>query len=152
MNLKTLLEKKNMSMYRLSQLSGVPRTTVIDICSGKSSIEGCNAITVYRLSQALGCKMEDLMKTATAKYDRRTGLPKDKSYLEKGLPPYLEKSLNAMKRCWKIEDSGKPDIHWDVHWCELYADINSAENEQSISKKQADYLRCKYLKTEKNND
>lgn len=35
MNLKTLLNEKNMSMYRLAQLSGVPKTTVIDICSEK---------------------------------------------------------------------------------------------------------------------
>ena len=146
MNLKTLLTEKNMSMYRLAQLSGVPKTTVIDICSGKSSIEGCNARTVLQLSKALGCSMEDLMEIDTAHYDRHTGLPKDMSYLEKGLPPYLEKSLYAMQRSWEIEDSGETDIHWDVCWSELNADINTAETEKSISKEQARYLREKYLR------
>lgn len=148
MNLKTLLNEKNMSMYRLAQLSGIPKTTVIDICSGKSSIDGCTARTVFQLAKALGCSMEDLMKIDTSYYDMQTGLPKNPSYLEKGLPPYLEKSLCAMRRCWEIEDNGGTDIHWDVYWCELNADINCAENEQSISKEQAGYLRRKYLRME----
>ena len=50
MTMQSMLREKNMSMYRLSQISGVPRTTVIDICSGKSDIEGCTAKTVMQLS------------------------------------------------------------------------------------------------------
>ncbi len=46
MTIQSMLREKNMSMYRLSQISGVPKTTVIDICSGKSNIEGCTAKTV----------------------------------------------------------------------------------------------------------
>ena len=135
-------------MYRLAQLSGVPKTTVIDICSGKSAIEGCNAGTVFQLAKALGCSMEDLMKIDTASYDMKTGLPKNMSYLEKGLPPYLEKSLAAMQRSWEIEDNGGTDIHWDICWSELNADINCAEIEQRISREQAGYLRTKYLRME----
>ena len=135
-------------MYRLAQLSGVPKTTVIDICSGKSSIEGCNAGTVRQLAGALGCSMEELMKTDAARYDRQTGRPKDKAYLEKGLPPYLEKSLCAMRRSWETEDSGETDMHWDVYWSALNADINSAESERSISGEQASYLRREYLRME----
>jgi len=148
MNLRTMLNERNMSMYRLAKISGVPNTTVIDICSGKSSIEGCNAKTVYRLAKALNCSMEELMTVDTSNYDMGTGLPKSDAYLEKELPPYLERSLAAMKRSWEIEDSGGRDMHWDVCWCELNADINAAENEQSISKEQAWYLRRKYLRME----
>lgn len=148
MNLQTMLNDRQMSMYRLSKLSGVPKTTVIDICSGKSSIDGCNAKTVFQLSKALGCSMEDLMRIDTANYNTDTGLPKDDSYLEKGLPDYLQKSLASMIESWKIEDSGKRDLHWDIHWCDLNADINSAEIEQEISNEQAWYLRRKYLRME----
>jgi len=148
LNLKTLLNEKNMSMYRLAQLSGIPKTTVIDICSGKSAIEGCNAGTVFQIAKALGCTMEDLMNIDTSDYDIQTGYPEDKSYLEKGLPSYLEKSLCNMRKCWEIEDNGGSDIHWDIYWSELNADINSAENERSISKEQASYLRSKYLRME----
>ncbi len=90
--------------------------------------------------------MEDLMTIDTARYDRDTGLPKEESYLEKGLPPYLEKSLAAMKASWEKEDRGERDVHWDLYWCELNADINSAEVENSISHAQAGYLRKKYLR------
>lgn len=149
MNMQSMLQARNMSMYRLSQISGVPKTTVIDICSGKSDIEGCTARTVLQLSRALGCSMEELMQIDNARYDRETGLPKDESYLEKGLPGYLQKSIAAMQASWKIVDSGKRDLHWDLVWCELNADINSAETEQEISSDQAWYLRRKYLRMEK---
>ena len=148
MNLQTILTEKQMTMYRLSKVSGVAKTTVIDICSGKSSIGGCNADTVLRLSRALDCTMEELMQIDNADYDRNTGKPKDDSYLEKGLPEYLSKSLSAMIKAWKIEDSGKRDLHFDIHWCDLNADINSAETEQEISSEQAWYLRRKYLRME----
>jgi hypothetical protein len=91
---------------------------------------------------------EDEMKRDPDGYDAKTGLPKDKSYLEKGLPPYLEESLAAMKKSWAIEDAGGTDIHWDLYWCELNADINSAEVDQSISPEQAGYLRREYLRME----
>lgn len=96
MNLQTLLDKKGMTMYRLSKLSGVPKTTVIDICSGKSSIGGCKAKTVLKFSQTLGCTMEELMQIDNANCDKNTGKPKDNSYLERGLPKYLSDSLQAM--------------------------------------------------------
>ena len=148
MNLQTMLTEKQMTMYRLSKVSGVAKTTVIDICSGKSSIGGCNADTVLRLSRALDCTMEELMQIDNDSYARNTGKPKENSYLEKGLPEYLSKSLSAMINVWKIEDSGKRDLHFDIYWCDLNADINSAETEQEISSEQAWYLRRKYLRME----
>lgn len=148
MNLQTMLSERQMTMYRLSKISGVGKTTVIDICSGKSSIGGCSAKTVMKLAHALGCTMEDLMQIDTAQYDRNTGKPKDDTYLEKGLPKYLVDSLSAMIASWKTVDSGKKDMHWDICWCELNADINSAEVGQEISNEQAWYLRRKYLRME----
>ena len=61
MALQTLLETHNISMYRLSKVSGVPKTTIIDICSGKSSLENCSAKTVYRIALALGSTVEALL-------------------------------------------------------------------------------------------
>ena len=55
----------------------------------------------------------------STEYNGKTGLPEDETYLEKGLPPYLLTSLEAMKKSWAIEDSGKRDLHWDLYWCEL---------------------------------
>ena len=148
--MQTLLSRKNLTKYHLSQISGVPKTTVIDICSGKSSIEKCSAKTIKQLATALGCTMEDIMSLdAPTAYDKETGLPKDKGYLECGLPAYLQTSLDNMKKSWAIEDSGKKDFHWDLYWCELNADINSSEVDNLISSEQAWYLREKYLRMER---
>ena len=142
------LSNENITIYHLSQISGIPKTTVIDICSGKSSLQKCSARTVQQLAKALGCTMEYIMSldTIDTGYDRKTGLPKSKKYLECNLPPYLQSSLENMIASWKIIDSGKKDYHWDMYWSELNADINSAEVEQEISAEQAWYLREKYLR------
>lgn len=134
MSLQTILTDKNMSMYRLSQLSGVPKTTVIDICSGKSSIENCNAKTVLQLSKALGCTMEDIMRTADSN-----------NHYESGLPAYLQASLNKMKAALKKINGGKEYLRYDCDYCELQSDINTAEVGGEISSDQAWYLRNKYL-------
>ena len=86
----------------------MPKTTIIDICSGKSSLDRCTAKTVYQIAQALGCTMEDLMMLDTpADYSTETGLPMDYSYLECGLPSYLQESINKIKEAWRLLDSGK---------------------------------------------
>ena len=134
MSLQTILSDKNMSMYRLSQLSGVPKTTVIDICSGKSSIENCKAKTVLQLSKALGCTMEEIMQAADSN-----------NHYEAGLPAYLCTSLNKMKAAVKKIENGEEYLRYDCDYCELQSDINTAEVGGEISPDQAWYLRNKYL-------
>ncbi len=134
MSLQTILNDKNISMYRLSQISGVPKTTVIDICSGKSSIENCNAKTVLQLSRALNCSMEDIMQAADSNNHYETALPK-----------YLKVSLDNMKKAIKLKTSGKKYLRYDCDYCELQSDINTAEVSGEISPDQAWYLRSKYL-------
>ena len=77
------------------------------------------------------------------------GKPMDQSYLECGLPDDLQASIQEMQKSWAIIDSGSRDPHWDIHWCNLNADINSAEVERIISPEQAWYLREKYLRMER---
>ena len=79
-------------------------------------------------------------------YNPATGLPENKTYLEYGLPEYLQISLDNMKKTWKILDSGTRTNTWDLYWCELNADINSAEVDELITHEQADYLRRVYLR------
>ena len=62
MYLTELLEKKNMSRYRLSKESGVAQATVADICSGKARIEKCSADTLYRIAKVLGVTIENLIE------------------------------------------------------------------------------------------
>lgn len=62
MTITEMLEKQNMTRYRLSKESGVPYATLSDICSGKTKISQCSAETVYRLAKVLSVAMEDLLK------------------------------------------------------------------------------------------
>ena len=148
MDFQTSLDTRGISTYRLSKLSGVPKTTVMDICSGKSSLQKCSAGTIWRLAKALQCTMEEIMAfdRNDHAYDEETGLPVNTEYLEQGLPPYLQTSIKQMCASWAIEDSGKKDYHWDIAWNELNADINAAESGLEISSEQAWYLREKYLR------
>jgi len=52
MHLQTILNQKNITRYHLSKISGVPKTTILDICSGKSSLDRCSAKTVYQIARA----------------------------------------------------------------------------------------------------
>jgi len=61
MNINKLLEKQNITKYRLSKISGVPHTTINDICNKRVSIEKCSAETLYKLAKALDVTIEDLL-------------------------------------------------------------------------------------------
>lgn len=85
-------------------------------------------------------------------YDEKTGLPDDKSYLECGLPDWLQKSIDRMAEIWEQLDRGEENYRWDCYYCELQSDINVAEIEQIISSEQARYLREKYLRISRSDD
>lgn len=63
MTVNELLEKKSVTKYRLSKNSGVPYTTVCDICSGRTKIENCSAGAVYKIARELGVPMEFLLES-----------------------------------------------------------------------------------------
>jgi transcriptional regulator with XRE-family HTH domain len=61
MNINALIAQKGISKYKLAKLSGVPQTTVNDICSGKAKIGNCSAQTIYKLAKILDVSMETLV-------------------------------------------------------------------------------------------
>jgi len=61
MNINELLITKKITKYYLSKTTGVPYTTISDICSGKTEISKCNAITVYYIAKGLGVSIEDIL-------------------------------------------------------------------------------------------
>ena len=207
MTLQTYLDSKNITKYHLSKISGVPKTTILDICAGRSSLERCSARTVRQLAKALGCSMEDIMAMAEeqpeteepeteepeteepeteepgteepgteepgteeletegpeteelkteeleteepATEEPQTEESEDDSYLECGLPPFLQESVEAMAAAWQKLDAGEEYLRWDCDYCSLQSDINNAEVNQLISSEQAWYLREKYLGMER---
>lgn len=60
--LKDIREKKNMSQSQLAKLSGVNFRTIQDYEQDKRSINKARVQTLYALSWALGCKIEDLVE------------------------------------------------------------------------------------------
>lgn len=61
MNVNVLLMKHKISKYKLSKLTKVPYSTINDICNGITTLEKCNAKTVYAIATFFGVSMEDLM-------------------------------------------------------------------------------------------
>ena len=62
MHLNDILSEKNMSKYRLAKESGIPKTTIIDICSQKADIRKCSVETIYRIAKVLEVPMETLVR------------------------------------------------------------------------------------------
>lgn len=62
MLINELLRRKDLSEYQLSKKSGVPYSTISDLCSGKTDIKKCNVETVYNLAKFLGCSIESLIE------------------------------------------------------------------------------------------
>lgn len=131
-----------MTKYRIAKISGVPHTTLNDLCSGKSRIEKCSAETLYRLSKALNLPMEFLIENAMKDSSEQADpeAERERSY-EYGLPGYLQHDLDAYKDGLKNGSN-----LMDCLWGELYGSINAAEiTDGAITPEHADYLRQKYL-------
>ena len=62
MMIDDILKEKNMSVYKLAKISGVPYATVNDICHGKTSPEKCSAETIYKIAKALDISMEGIIE------------------------------------------------------------------------------------------
>jgi len=62
MTLKNILNRMNISQYKLSTLSGVPYTTINDICNEKTNLKNCSAETVYKIAKSLNITMEYLLE------------------------------------------------------------------------------------------
>lgn len=67
MLLNEIMEQRKITKYRLSKQSGVPYTTVNDICSGKAQLEKCSAETVFRICRELNIPMEMLLSSCLEK-------------------------------------------------------------------------------------
>ena len=57
-----IMEQKNITKYQLSKATGIPYTTVSDICNGKTRIEKCSSETIYKIAKELGINMEALIE------------------------------------------------------------------------------------------
>lgn len=70
--LLTLLKNRKMSEYALSKISGIPYSTISDMCSGKTDVKKCNGETILKIAKALNTTMEIVIgekQEEVAKFD-----------------------------------------------------------------------------------
>lgn len=60
--LQRLLDKNNMTKYRLAKICDIPYSTLNDICNNKTPLNKCSAEIVYKISKALNVTMESLVE------------------------------------------------------------------------------------------
>lgn len=122
-----LLSEKKTTVYSLSFDSGVPKTTLTDIASGKADIFECSGKTLLAISKSLDVSIEYLLS-----------LEREES--KTLLPEFLLNSINDYRKAIR-KDSSLVDCYSD----QLNSSINVAEVEHLISEEQADRLRARYF-------
>lgn len=59
---KEYLKEKKLSVYKLSEMSSVPYTTLNELINGKKKITDCKIKTIESIASALNCSIETLLK------------------------------------------------------------------------------------------
>ena len=122
-----LLAYKKTTVYALSKKSGIPKTTLFDLASGKTDILECTGKTLLAISKSLNVTIEELLSL-------------EKEEAKTLLPPFLYDSIKEYRKSIR-KDSTLIDCYSD----QLNSSINVAEVEHLISKEQADRLRKRYF-------
>ena len=122
-----LLSEKKTTVYSLSIDSGIPRTTLTDIASGKADILKCSGKTLLAISKSLNVSIEDLLSL-------------EREEAKTLLPGFLLDSIKEYRKAIR-KDSLRIDCYSD----QLNSSINVAEVENLISKEQANRLRTRYF-------
>ena len=122
-----LLAEQKTTVYSLSIDSGVPKTTLTDIASGKADILECSGKTLLAISKSLRVSIEELLKL-------------EREEAKTLLPGFLMDSISEYRKAIRKE-STLVDCYSD----QLNSSINVAEVEHLISKEQADRLRARYF-------
>lgn len=132
MTITELLDQKEFTIYKLSKVSGISKTTLFDIFSGKSNILDCRLRVILKLSKALGVSINELVSLEPVLYN---------PLYEENLPEFLLEDIKFIKN-----KKNKNNPLYDCYLDETNSSINVCEIENLISKEQADYLRNKYLR------
>ena len=122
-----LLSEKKTTVYSLSIHSGISRTTLADIASGKADILECTGKTLLAISKSLNVSIEDLLSL-------------EREEAKTLLPGFLLDSIKEYRKAIR-KDSTLIDCYSD----QLNSSINVAEVENLISKEQANRLRTRYF-------
>ena len=86
-NLKEKVKETGKSIYKISQESGIPYTTLNELMNEKKNINNTSAETVYKLSLYLNCNVNEILNSIV--------------FLENGKGTYL-----GYHYYWKTTDEG----------------------------------------------
>ena len=168
MSLNEALAQKNITKYRLWKESGVPQTTISDICTGKTKIEKCSAETLYRIAKVLGVSMESLIAPAVQRIDedrKRPSFDVFKSNVchqvkDLGDIPFIIQLLQSNQIRELYEKKWYPEALYllamldylsrenNVPICKNYNDIRSSKLQKLVFPSSVVIL-CKTMKSEK---
>lgn len=95
-----LLKEKKMSRYELSKISGVPQTTIADICSGKTDLQQCKVGTLNKIAKALDETIDSLL------------LKHDKDF--EGIEDEIDFELYKSNTCHMVKNLGQLEFLLDV--------------------------------------
>ncbi len=130
-----ILKTRNLTIYRLSKISGIPKTTLVDLANGTTSLYNASLKTVNKLALSLDVTVEELLKGDILVKDNLNDLP-----------PFLINAIKKMERAWEHLEKNDGYTMWDADFCELQSEINIAEVDKIISNERAWELRKRYLK------
>ncbi len=130
-----ILKSRNLTIYRLSKISGIPKTTLVDLANGTTSLYNASLKTVNKLALSLDVTVEELLKGDILVKDNLNDLP-----------PFLIDAIKKMERAWEHLEKNDGYTMWDADFCELQSEINIAEVDKIISNERAWELRKRYLK------
>jgi DNA-binding Xre family transcriptional regulator len=122
-----LLAEQKTTVYSLSINSGVPKTTLTDIASGKADILECSGKTLLAISKSLHISIEELLSL-------------EREEAKTLLPGFLLDSISEYRKAIR-----KGSTLIDCYSDQLNSSINVAEVEHLISKEQANRLRARYF-------
>ena len=131
-----LIEKLNdlkISIYKLSIICNIPKSTLNDIFIGKSNLYDCNGKTLLSLAHALNISIEELLSLKQEEY---------KPEYEKNLPFFLQEGINNLKKAKRHKGP-----YYDCYLMEVNSSINVCEVEHIITSEHASYLRNKFLRS-----
>lgn len=117
--------------YSIAKATGLPKTTVVDIYSGKRALMNCSGRTLLALSRLFKITIEDLLKI-----EQKDAM----SSVEELLPSFLQESIRKYNEARTNKKSYASD-----YLMEISSSINVAEVEGFITHECATALRRGYL-------
>ena len=110
--LKTLMEKENISMYRLSKLSGIENKSIWNIVNNKRKDPQIS--TVVKIAKALDLNEQEFAELCDYKVNKQSCIPleiKDENDIHYGGNPlFVERITGTCPKC-------KKDIQLGMNYC-----------------------------------